>query len=66
MNAMEDLSRLIMRAQRDGFYGEMLIRWEEGQPVMIEVHQKVKPKDFEDVVFSITGSNNSQFLRINR
>ena len=40
------------RAEAERFYGEMVIRWENGSPVIVEVHQKFKPKDFE-VAFQV-------------
>lgn len=47
-----DLGELQRKAKSVEFYGETLIKWEKGEPVLIENTQKFKPKDFA-VVFQI-------------
>lgn len=38
------------KMRRDVFWGETNIKWEAGRPVLIEVTQKLKPKDFASFI----------------
>lgn len=46
-----DLNELHKKARDGKFYGETIIKWEAGEPVFVEVHQKLKPKDFGRLIF---------------
>lgn len=48
-----ELFELQKKAKACEFYGETLIRWEKGEPVLIENTQKFKPKDFRSIVFQV-------------
>lgn len=56
MNQTADLTTVVSlhefqeRMKKDDFYGETLIKWEKGSPVLIEIHQKLKPKDFTNFI----------------
>jgi hypothetical protein len=45
-----DLKEFQEKAKHEHFWGETLIKWENGEPVLFEVHQKFKPKDFPNLV----------------
>lgn len=46
MESVISLHEFQEKMKKDDFYGETLIKWEKGSPVLIEIHQKLKPKDF--------------------
>lgn len=48
---MIDLNTLQENARKQRFYGETVIKWENGEPTMLDVHQKFKPKDAERAIF---------------
>lgn len=47
---MVSLQEFQDKMKRDSFWGETNIKWENGVPVLIEVQQKLKPKDFVNFV----------------
>lgn len=47
---MIDLKEFQAKARAERFYGETVIKWENGEAVLFEVHQKFKPKDFPNLI----------------
>lgn len=55
--SQEDLTAVVQFTQKlmvDNFYGEVRQKWQNGQIVLIEVEQQIKPKDFIRVDLRIT------------
>lgn len=48
-----DLEGVLRRAESERFYGEMVIKWEDGNAIFLEVIQKFKPVNFRKVIFAM-------------
>lgn len=59
----EDFGKLIERARADKFFGEMVIKWNAGEPVLIEIHRTLTVKEVPG--YSFSGNMSSGYFEIN-